>query len=94
MQVLSRFYRLPRHLAVLVAALGWVGSAAYADSLARASEASLGGSMTIVEGWLTVVRVSSEILVAGGQLVVESVKVVGESVVIVLKGVGDEAASY
>ncbi len=45
--------------------------------------------MTIVEGSLTVVRGTSEILVAGGQLVVESVKVVGESVVIVLKGVGE-----
>ncbi len=89
MRTVSKFCRSTRHLAVLVAALGCLGSAANADSLARASAASLGGSMTIVEGSLTVVRGSSEILVAGGQLVVESVKVVGESVVIVLTGLGE-----
>ena len=89
MRTLTKSYRSARHLAVLAAALGCLASAANADSLTRASAASLGGSMTIVEGSLTVVRGSSEILVAGGQLVVESVQVVGESVVIVLTGVGE-----
>ena len=59
-----------------------------ANSLARASTTSLGGSMTMLEGSFTILKGGSEILRGGSELIIESVKVVGDVTWIVLKGVG------
>lgn len=74
-------------LGILLLAAGPGG--ARADSLARASNTSLGGSLQIVEGSLTALGGSAQIAGASVVLVVDSVQVVGESVIVVLEGTAE-----
>lgn len=76
-------------LSLVLALLAASSGGARADSLARASNTALGGSLQIVEGSLTALGGSARIAGAGVVLVVDSVQVVGEGVIVVLEGTAE-----
>jgi len=78
--------------ALVIAAGLAAGAATAADSTARFSTDLGMGSVTIVDGSLTMVRGSGQIVGGSLHLVVDSAQVVGDSVIVVLSHAGEASA--